>query len=85
MAQIKTTGFVITYPGDDTVGLFQQEWKLSGDFNFDDQAELDEFKLKISHAFELCSDTPIVVESLEERSERINGELAAFPGSFHSA
>lgn len=86
MAQIlKTKGFVITYSGDDTVGMFQQEWQLSGDFNFNDQSDLDVFKRKISEAFEFCSDTPILVESLEERSTRINGELAAFPGAFHSA
>lgn len=59
MSQIKTTGFLITYPGDKSVGMFQQQWQLSGEFQFDYQIDLDIFKRKIAEAFEFCSDTPI--------------------------
>lgn len=84
MSQIKTTGFLITYPGDKSVGMFQQQWQLSGEFQFDYQIDLDIFKRKIAEAFEFCSDTPIIVESVEERSDQINQELQAFPGAYHS-
>ncbi len=80
MSHIKTTGFIITSPGDESVGLFQQEWQLSGDFEFDYPVDLDVFKRKIAEAFEFCSDTPIFVESVEERSAQINQELQAFSG-----
>ncbi len=80
---IQSKGFIITSPGEEAVGIFEQDWNLTGEFEFDDQGDLAEFKRKISEAFELCSDTPICVESFEERSTRINEELAAFPGAFH--
>lgn len=85
MKQIKSIGFIVEFQGDETVGMFSQQWHISGDFEFDSEEEFSGFKFKISQAFEFCSDTPISVESIEERSERINEELAAFTGAFHSA
>ena len=84
MAHIKSTGFIVEFQGDETVGIFSRKWHISGGFMFESEEEFSGFKFKISQAFEFCSDTPISVESLEERSERINEELAAFPGAFHS-
>jgi len=84
MEQIKSTGFIVEYQGDETVGMFSQQWHISGDFMFESEEDFSAFKFKISQAFEFCSDTPISVESLEERSRRINKELTAFPGAFHS-
>ena len=84
MAQIKSAGFIVEFQGDETVGIFSQQWHISGDFIFDSEEEFSGFKFKISQSFEFCSDTPIIVESLEERSARINEELVAIPGAFHS-
>lgn len=84
MAHIQSTGFLVEFQGDETVGMFSQQWHILGDFIFESEEELSGFKFKISQAFEFCSDKPISVESLEERSARINEELAAFPGAFHS-
>lgn len=84
MANIKSTGFIVEFQGDETVGMFSQQWYISGDFEFDSEEEFSGFKFKISQSFEFCSDTPISVESLEERSERINEELSAFTGASHS-
>lgn len=75
MTQIKSKGFLVTYTGDETVGMLPLQWQIAGDFTFDCQADLDIFKRKIAQAFEFCSDTPIIVESLEEISARIKREL----------
>lgn len=83
--EYKSKGFLVEYQGDETVGIFPQQWQILGDFTFDSEAEFSGFKFKISQAFEFCSDTPISVESIEERSARINEELAAFHGAHHSA
>ncbi len=41
---IKVTGFYIVFPGDPSVGIFESQWKLEGDFYFDNQDELEEFR-----------------------------------------
>lgn len=83
MKQIECTGFIVHYDGDSTVGMFPQYWTLKGNFLFDDEGELNQFKEKICEAFEYCSDTPLWVESLEERSEKINAEIFHL-GAHHS-
>jgi len=85
MSQINSSGFIVEYSGDESVGMFPQQWQILGCFEFDSEEEFSGFKFKISQAFEFCSDTPISVESLEERSARINDELQAFSGASHSA
>lgn len=77
---IRCAGFLVQFSGDRSVGIFDQEWTISGDFEFHSAADFEAFKQKISEAFEYCSDTPIGVESLEERSVRINAEIAAYGG-----
>jgi len=85
MSKVNSSGFIVEYSGDESVGMFPQQWQILGGFEFDSEEEFSGFKFKISQAFEFCSDTPISVESLEERSERINDELQAFSGASHSA
>lgn len=70
---IRCSGFLVQFSGDRSVGI-------SGDFEFHSAADFNSFKQKISEAFEYCSDTPIGVESLEERSVRINAEIAVYGG-----
>lgn len=77
---IRCAGFLVQFIGDRSVGIFDQEWTISGDFEFHSADDFNSFKQKISEAFEYFSDTPIGVESLEERSARINAEIAAFGG-----
>jgi hypothetical protein len=84
MAQITSSGFVVECSGDTPVGIFPQQWQILGDFAFNSEDEFSGFKFKISQAFEFCFDTPISVQSLEERSAQINQELQAFPGAYHS-
>ncbi len=80
---IKTNGFIVTYFGDETVGIFGSAWVLSGEFIFDDKQDFEEFKQKIADAFCLVSDTPIIVESMEERSSEINNCIQSV-GARHS-
>lgn len=83
LSPVKSKGFIISYFGDESVGIFPQQWQISGDFTFDSEAEFSGFKFKISQSFEFCSDTPILVESIEERHTRINKEVSAIPGAYH--
>lgn len=58
--------------------MFSQEWTIFGEFMFDSPDDFEAFKCKICEAFELCSDTPVWAESIEERSTKINAEIAHF-------
>lgn len=72
----QSKGFVIEFFGDESVGIFPQQWEISGDFEFEYETDFIEFKELIAQAFELCSDTPIHVESKEDRAKRIKQETA---------
>lgn len=67
------TGFFITFHGDKSVGIQNNEWAISGDFWLDDET-LKGFKGCLIASFELVSDTPLSVETFEERGERIKKE-----------
>ena len=71
-------GFRVTYNGDPSVGIFPASWEISGGFSFEDQAELDAFKVKLLEAWEYCSDTPCFVETFEEIEEQIKQEVDLF-------
>ncbi len=76
MAQeIKVECFYIMFKGDPKVGIFDNEWKLSGGFSFQDNVDFTAFKDKISEAFEYCSDTPICIETFEDRTAKIKAEM----------
>lgn len=68
---IQTKGFIVTCYGDVNAGISDQSWSIKprteGDLmQFATQEDFDKFKKDIAGAFELCSDTPILVESIEE-------------------
>ena len=44
MKIIKISGFVVSFPGDPSVGVSDGQWTINGDFYFDDQEELQKFK-----------------------------------------
>lgn len=69
---IQTKGFYINYSGDMSVGMFPVQWVVEGEFFFDSPEEMEEFKIKLRETWEYCSDTPIGVETFEERTERLN-------------
>lgn len=68
---IQTKGFIVTYYGDATVGVSDQSWSIRPRnerdlMQFETQDDLDHFKGLLAGAFELCSDTPTLVETIEE-------------------
>jgi len=67
---IRITGFIVRFSGDESAGIFPQEWEVKGDFEFDTLEDLDLFKNKLIEAWEYASDTPISVETFEEIRER---------------
>lgn len=71
MKEIEVTGFYINYDGDPSVGIFPQEWEITGGFIFNCEEDLKRFKDEILSVFELCSDTPLFIETFEERKERL--------------
>ena len=48
----KVGGFHLSVPGDPSVGIPDGNWTISGDFYFDNQKELDEFKDKLKLTWE---------------------------------
>ena len=58
--------FLIRYFGDESVGIFPAEWKVTGDFFFEDNAELETFKSKLEEAWAYCSDVPVSIQTDEE-------------------
>ena len=78
MKTVKCSGFIIRYEGDRSVGMFPAEWTVSGDFEFETESELNTFKQELAGTWELISDTPLFVETYEERNERIRQEEGLF-------
>jgi hypothetical protein len=71
----KVCGFYITIPGDMSVGIDDQEFKVEGDFYFDNEKELSEFKYQLMLTFsDYCGENPLV-ETFEERQLQIDIEL----------
>lgn len=77
MNEIKITGFYITSHGDYSVGIFDQTWKIDGDFFFNDKEELEQFRKQIKQSFELIAEN-ISVETFEEIEEIIKIENELF-------
>jgi hypothetical protein len=66
MEEIKVSKFFITIPGDESVGIFDQQFTLEPDFYFEDQESLDHFKAEIISAFENAFGEKAYVETAEE-------------------
>lgn len=66
----KISGFVITAPGDESVGIFPAKWELEGDFYFDNQEELNEFKKQTKLLFEnyYCGENVNIITFEEHQS-----------------
>lgn len=69
--ELKSFGFIVEFYGDKSVGIFNQQWVINGEFEFQSAEDFKAFKQKIIEAFEYCSDTPIGVVSLEEHKAKI--------------
>lgn len=61
---IEVKGFFVFCPGDISAGIFNQEWKIDGEFFFDDEKELNQFKDALKEAWSWYSD-PIMHKKSE--------------------
>ena len=71
----KVDGFFITMPGDLSMGVNDIEWKLDGDFFFDKEFELEEFKARLCLTFESYCGEECQIETYEERQNQIDIEI----------
>ena len=70
---IKVDGFYIVLHGDISVGIFDAEWKLSNNFYFDNQKEVDNFKEELLKLFDnYCGE--VSIETFNERIAQIEAE-----------
>lgn len=76
MMKIKNIkGFYVTIPGDMSVGINDQEFTVTGDFYFDNEEELSEFKHELMLTFgSYCFENPLV-ETFDERQSDIENEM----------
>jgi len=67
---MKVTGFYITAPGDESVGIYPATWKLENDFYFDTPEDLEEFRKELKGVFEFyCGEVTSVVTFEEHEAE----------------
>lgn len=71
---MKITGFYITAPGDESVGIFPATWKLENDFYFDTPEELEEFRKELQGLFEFYCGEVTNVMTFEENEAMCNFE-----------
>lgn len=67
--EIKVSGFIVSFEGDRTAGIFDQTWNITGDFYFESNEELEAFREKLSEAFEYYADTPTYIYTTAEMEE----------------
>lgn len=75
MKIIKVGGFYIGFPGDVSMGVNDTEWKLEGDFHFDNEVELEEFRALLNLTFRSYTGEDCLVETFEERQIQIDTEI----------
>jgi hypothetical protein len=74
LAIIKVNGFYIRMPGDPSTGIADREWKLEGEFYFDDKEELELFKFNLKQTFEIYCGEISSIETFKEYQARINSQ-----------
>ena len=78
----KISGFYITAPGDESVGIFPATWKLENDFFFDSVEELEEFKKELRGVFEFYCGEVTSVMTFEEHEAQCEAEDQAYYEEF---
>lgn len=80
---IKLTGFYVTAPGDESVGIFPSTWEIKNDFYFDTPEELETFRVEIKGLFEYyCGEVASVMtfeEHLTQCELEINNLYKQYP------
>jgi len=71
---LTVTGFHVTAPGDDSVGIPSASWEIRNDFHFDTKEELEEFKKELAGTFEWYCGENVTVVSFEEYDKMLELE-----------
>ena len=71
---LTVTGFHVTAPGDDSVGIPSASWEIKNDFHFDSEEELKEFKKELAGTFEWYCGENVSVISFEEYQQMLELE-----------
>jgi hypothetical protein len=79
---IKSNGFYVNYCGDSSVGIFDQEWVVSGEFWFCDEENKSYFEGALASAFEYVCGDLVRVESFEDRLISFEEEDAMLDPSY---
>lgn len=66
-----TKGFIITSPGDPSVGIMETSWVLHEEFHFDFASDMFAFMDAIKQAFADYVADDVYVETIEQRAEWI--------------
>jgi len=66
---MKTKGLIIHTDGDNSTGIPPQTFEMSGDFNFNSEVELEEFKSDLKELFEDYFDFPFQTSTFEEQEQ----------------
>jgi hypothetical protein len=66
---IKVSGFHITAPGDESIGIQPATWEMRNDFYFDTLEELEKFRKEIKCLYEShCGEVSSVVTFEEQQA-----------------
>ena len=68
----KTSGFIITVHGDPSVGIFNMEFRLEGEFYFENEDELNTYIMGLVDLHVETFDSPVTIETFEERNREIS-------------
>lgn len=71
---IHVSGFFVRACGDSSVGIPDSEWRVEGQFIFDSQVELNEFKIRLVTLFEDMAESKPGVETYEEHQAYLDAE-----------
>ncbi len=67
---ITVSGFYVTAPGDESVGIKSASWEICNDFHFDTPEDLEEYRKEIKQLFEFhCGEIVSVITFEEYRAE----------------
>jgi hypothetical protein len=75
MNDIKVDYFIVSFHGDESVGIFSGSWRLGDEFYFETPQDLQGFKEKLKQAFGYCADESCIdVQTDQEYEDMIDEE-----------
>ncbi|MFW6246547.1 MAG: hypothetical protein ACOC22_00025 [bacterium] len=68
-------GFHITIHGDPSVGIFDNRFRLEGEFSFFDEEELNTYIIRLKDLHQQTFDAGVTIETFEESNQKVIDEL----------